>query len=54
MMVTLEDNSIKINNNQIPLVSVYELNSFLHELHRNLHYFKVVKVKKLSIQERLC
>ena len=31
MMVTLEDNSIKINNNQIPLVSVYELNSFLHE-----------------------
>jgi len=32
MMVTLEDNSIKINNNQIPLVSIYELNSFLQEL----------------------
>jgi len=53
MMVTLEDNSIKISNNQIPLISVYELNSFLLELHRNLQYFKIIKVNKLSVQKRL-
>ena len=53
MMVTVEDNSIKINSNQIPLVSIYELNSFLQELHKNLCYFKIVKINKLSIQQRL-
>lgn len=53
MMVTLEDNSIKINNNQIPLVSIYELNSFLQELQHNLHYFKTIKINKLNIQKRL-
>ena len=53
MMVTLEDNTIKINNNQIPLVSIYKLNSFLHELQNNLLYFKLVKINKLYIQKRL-
>ena len=54
MMVTLEDNSYKINSNQIPLVSIYELNSFLNELNRNLIYFRIVKVGKLGIQKTLC
>jgi hypothetical protein len=53
MMVTLEDNSFKINSNQIPLVSIYELNSFLNELNKNLMYFKIVKINKLSIQKKL-
>ncbi len=53
MMVTLEDNSVKFNCNQIPLVSIYELNSFLQELHHNLSYFKIVKINKLSIQKKL-
>jgi len=52
-MVTLEDNSIKINNNQIPLVSIYELNSFLQELHNNLKYFKIIQINKIYIQKRL-
>ncbi|MFX0005669.1 MAG: hypothetical protein ACFFAV_02960, partial [Candidatus Hermodarchaeota archaeon] len=53
MMVTLEDNSYKINSNQIPLVSIYELNSFLNELNKNLMYFRIVKIGKLSIQKTL-
>ncbi len=53
IMVTLEENSIKINNNQIPLVSVYELNSFLYELQNNLHYFNIISVNKVNIQKRL-
>jgi hypothetical protein len=51
MMVTLEDNSIKLNENQVPLVSIYEFNAFLHELPKNLHYFKAVQVKKINLQQ---
>jgi hypothetical protein len=46
IMVTLEDNSIKLNENQIPLVSIYELNAFLQEIPNNLHYFKSVQIDK--------
>ena len=53
MMVTLEDNSNRLNSNQIPLVSIYELNSFLLELHNNLHYFKIIKITKLSMQQKI-
>ena len=53
LMVTVEDNSIKINTNQIPLVSIYELNAFLQELHNNLNYFKIIKINSLIIQKRL-
>ncbi|MFX0020848.1 MAG: hypothetical protein ACFE9S_00860 [Candidatus Hermodarchaeota archaeon] len=53
MMVTLEDNSFKFNSNQIPLVSIYELNSFLQELNKNLIYFKTVKINKIIIQKKL-
>ncbi|MFX1419099.1 MAG: hypothetical protein ACFE9N_09295 [Promethearchaeota archaeon] len=53
MMVTLEDNSIRINNNQIPLVSIFELNSFLQELQNNLFYFKTIQVNRIYIQKSL-
>jgi len=39
LMVTLETNWIKINENSVPLVGIYNLNSFLEELKVNLEYF---------------
>jgi len=53
MMVTLEDNSIKLNENQIPLVSIYEFNGFLQEFPNNLDYFKSVQVDKVVLQKKL-
>jgi hypothetical protein len=53
ILVTYEDNSSKLNDNQIPLVAIYELNSFLHELQNNLHYFKVVQINKINVHKRL-
>jgi len=53
LMVTLETNWIKINENSVPLVGIYNLNSFLNELKVNLHYFKTVKVSKISAQKQL-
>ena len=53
IMVTIEDNRIKINDNQIPLVSIYEFNSFLQELPKNLHYFKTIQINKITVQKRL-
>jgi len=47
IMVTLEDNSIKLNDNQVPLVSIYELNSFIDELPNNLNYFKTIQVENI-------
>ncbi|MFW9866691.1 MAG: NERD domain-containing protein, partial [Candidatus Thorarchaeota archaeon] len=49
MMVTLEDNSIKLSENQVPLVSIYEFNNFLHELPKNLQYFKTVQVNNVIL-----
>ncbi|MHA1914141.1 MAG: NERD domain-containing protein [Promethearchaeota archaeon] len=53
MMVTLEDNSIKLNENHVPLVSIYELNAYLQELPKNMQLFKLVKVSKLNIQKKI-
>lgn len=53
IMVTIEDNSIKINDNQIPLVSIYEFNSFLQELPNNLYYFKTIQINKIYVQKKL-
>ena len=53
VMVTLESNWIKINENSVPMVSIHRFNSFLQELHNNLYYFRIVKVKKLQIQKQL-
>ena len=46
LVVTLEDNGIKLNENQIPLVSIYELNAFLQEIPHNLNYFKFLQIEK--------
>ncbi len=53
IMVTLEDNFNKLNDNQVPLVSIYYLNSFLQELERYLHYYKMIKIKSVNIQKKL-
>jgi len=53
LMVTLESNWIKINENSVPIVSIHHFNSFLQELHQNLYYFKIIKVHKLQIQKQL-
>ncbi|MFX1408258.1 MAG: hypothetical protein ACFFBW_15010 [Promethearchaeota archaeon] len=53
IMVTIEENAIRLNNNQIPLVSISILNQFLQEFQIYLHYYKVVEIKKLNIQKQL-
>lgn len=53
MMVTLETNWIKINENSVPMVGIYNLNSFLHELPVNLQHFKTVKLSKIITQKQL-
>ena len=53
MMITLENNNSKMNDNQVPLVSIYYLNSFLQELPLNTHYCQTIKIKKVNIQTQL-
>ena len=53
LMVTIEDNHIRMNDNQVPLVSISTFNSFLQELPLNLHYFKIIKINKVHIQTQL-
>lgn len=53
VMVTLEDNSIRISENSIPLVGIYHFNSFLQELRINLPYFNTIKINKMLIQRKL-
>jgi len=42
IMVTLENNNIRLNEKQVPLVSIHQLNSFLHELPNNLDYYRQI------------
>ncbi|MHA1456956.1 MAG: NERD domain-containing protein, partial [Promethearchaeota archaeon] len=53
VMVSLEQNHIKFNENDVPLVSIYQFNSFLQELTINMSYFKTIKINKLFIQKQL-
>jgi hypothetical protein len=53
IMVTLESNWIKINENSVPLVGIYNLNSFLQELQVNLPFFKTEKLSKVISQKQL-
>lgn len=53
MMVTIEENYIKMNDNQVPLVSISNFNSFLQELTLNLQFFKTIKINKVNIQTQL-
>ncbi|MHA1669051.1 MAG: hypothetical protein ACTSV5_00580 [Promethearchaeota archaeon] len=52
-MVSLEQNHVKFNENDVPLVSIYQFNSFLQELTINMSYFKTIKINKLFIQKQL-
>ncbi len=53
MMVTIENNHIKMNDNHVPLVSISNFNSFLQELQMNLEYFKKIKINRLNVQKQL-
>ncbi len=53
IMVTLEENSYRLNLNHVPLVSVYRLNAFLQELELFMDQFKIIKVKKIIVQKQL-
>lgn len=53
LMVTFEENYIKFNENSVPLVSIYRFNSFLQDLRKNLSFFKILKMHKISIQEQI-
>ncbi len=53
LMVTLEENWIKISENFVPLVSIYRFNSFLQDLRKNLTYFRTLKISKLSFQKQI-
>lgn len=45
MMATLEDNGIRLNDCQVPLVACDKLNSFLREFEKYLYYFQNLRVK---------
>jgi len=53
IMVTLEYNGIKINDNQVPLISILEFNSFLQEFQMYLEHFSVIKINKVNVQSKL-
>ena len=53
IIVSIEENSIRINENQVPLVSITNFNTFLQEFQNYLHYYKVVEIKKVNIQKQL-
>jgi hypothetical protein len=53
IMVTLEDSGCKLNENQIPLVSIYNLNNFLLNLEKHIHLFKSIEIKSVNIQKQL-
>lgn len=53
IMVTIEDNGNKINENQIPLVSISNFNAFLQEYDKYLDYYKLIEINKVSIQKQL-
>ncbi|NHJ25589.1 MAG: hypothetical protein EAX89_13480 [Candidatus Lokiarchaeota archaeon] len=53
IMVTLELNWIRINENSIPLVSIQNLNAFLQELTSNLKFFKTVSINRVFLQKHL-
>ena len=44
-MVSLENNFVKLNENNVPFVSIYQLNSFLHELPLILSHFNTIEVE---------
>jgi len=44
LLVTLENCHFKINENDIPIVSIFQFNNFLHELDKNIYFFNVINI----------
>lgn len=53
IMITLEYNGIKMNDNKVPLVSIMEFNSFLQEFQIHLDYINNIKISKVNVQTKL-
>ena len=53
VMVTLESNWVRINENNVPLVGIDNFNSFLQELRINSKYFKTIEVDRIIVQKQL-
>jgi hypothetical protein len=53
IMVSIEDNGNRLNENQIPLVSISKFNAFLQEFFKYLDYYKTIKISRVSIQTKL-
>jgi len=53
IIVSAEENSIRINENQVPIVPITNFNAFLQEYQKYLYYYKVVEIKKINIQKQL-
>ena len=51
IIVTIEENSYRLNENQIPLISISKLNGFLQELYKYLEFYNIVEIKKISVQK---
>ncbi|TFF98172.1 MAG: hypothetical protein EU547_02260 [Promethearchaeota archaeon] len=55
IMVTLEDNYVRLNQKQIPFVSIHQLTSFLSELeieNKKSLYYKCITISKNIFQEK--
>ncbi|MHA1687767.1 MAG: hypothetical protein ACTSYC_00595 [Promethearchaeota archaeon] len=53
IIVTLEHNTSRFNEKNIPLVSIFQFNAFLQELYLNLPHFYKVEIKSLTYQTQL-
>ncbi|MFX0032919.1 MAG: hypothetical protein ACFE8E_10945 [Candidatus Hodarchaeota archaeon] len=53
LLVTFEENWLRVNENLVPLVSIYKLNSFLQDLKLHLSHFRNIKINKMSIQKQV-
>ena len=53
MMVSIEDNGIRLNEKQVPLVSISNFNTFLQEFYKYVDNYKTINISKVSIQTRL-
>ena len=53
IMVTIEDNAKRMNENQIPIVSISKFNTFLQEYFKYLDYYKTIEISRVSIQTKL-
>ena len=53
VVVTLNENKCKLSYGQVPIVSIFELNTFIQELSFNMNYFYFEQLNSLYIQKSL-